>query len=117
MGGQEIHWDSTRSAYTLDEPSRRFRGAIVVRHLVSHEQIQNNRRSGPFERSAHWANAIAFCTLAISGICMAWGKFFLLPVVGKVVFGYLTYLLQEMRMTLRTAPLIAARSWRSRRRA
>jgi glycogen debranching enzyme len=51
VGGQEIHWDSTHSAYILDEPSRRFRGAIVVRHVVAHEQIQNNRRSGPFERS------------------------------------------------------------------
>jgi glycogen debranching enzyme len=51
VGGQEIHWDSTHFAYTLDEPSRRFRGAIVVRHIVAHEQIQNNRRSGPFERS------------------------------------------------------------------
>ena len=25
IGGQEIHWDSTHSAYTLDEPSRRVR--------------------------------------------------------------------------------------------
>lgn len=51
VGGQEIHWDSTHSAYTLDEPSRRFRGAIVVQHIVAHEQVQNNRRGAELERS------------------------------------------------------------------
>lgn len=51
IGGQEIHWDSTHSAYTLDEPSRRFRGAVVSRQIVAHEQIQNNRRDAEFERS------------------------------------------------------------------
>jgi hypothetical protein len=54
VGGQEIHWDSTHSAYTLDEPSRRFRGAIVSRQIVAHEEIQNNRRGGDFERSLHF---------------------------------------------------------------
>jgi formate dehydrogenase subunit gamma len=34
-----------------------------------------------FERAAHWVNAIAFVTLAISGIVMAFGKFFLLPIM------------------------------------
>ena len=51
-------------------------------------------RFTPFERSAHWANAIAFCTLAISGIVMAFGKFFLLPVIGSMLFGWLTYVLK-----------------------
>ena len=53
-------------------------------------------RFTPFERSAHWANAIAFCILAISGIVMAFGKFFLLPVMGLTLFGWLTYLLKNM---------------------
>jgi formate dehydrogenase subunit gamma len=35
-----------------------------------------------FERAAHWTNAIAFVLLALSGIVMAFGKFFLLPVIG-----------------------------------
>ena len=51
VGGQEIHWDSTRSAYTIDEPSRRFRGAVLSRQIVAHEQIDNNRRNAEFERS------------------------------------------------------------------
>lgn len=48
-----------------------------------------------FERAAHWANAIAFCILAISGLIMAFGKFFLLPVMGLSLFGWLTYLLKN----------------------
>jgi len=47
-----------------------------------------------FERAAHWLNAIAFCILAISGLVMAFGKFFLLPVFGLTLFGWLTYALK-----------------------
>jgi formate dehydrogenase subunit gamma len=47
-----------------------------------------------FERAAHWSNAIAFCVLAISGIVMAFGKFFLLPVTGSALLGWLTYALK-----------------------
>lgn len=49
-----------------------------------------------FERSAHWANAIAFCILAISGLVMAFGKFFLHPVIGGTLFGWLTYALKNL---------------------
>ena len=53
-------------------------------------------RFTPFERSAHWANALAFCALAISGIVMAFGKFFILPVIGSALFGWLTYALKNI---------------------
>ncbi len=49
-----------------------------------------------FERAAHWTNAIAFCALAISGLVMAFGKFFLLPVIGGSLFGWLTYALKNL---------------------
>jgi formate dehydrogenase subunit gamma len=52
-------------------------------------------RFTPFERAAHWTNAIAFVTLAVSGIVMAWGKYFLLPIIGSTLFGWLTYLLKN----------------------
>ena len=52
-------------------------------------------RFTPFERSAHWANAIAFVVLAISGIFMAFGKYFILPVVGSTIFGFITYVLKN----------------------
>jgi formate dehydrogenase subunit gamma len=48
------------------------------------------------ERSAHWLNAIAFVALAISGIVMAFGKFFLLPIMGSTLFGWLTYALKNL---------------------
>jgi len=49
-----------------------------------------------FERSAHWANAIAFSILAISGLMMAFGKFFLHPVIGGTLYGWLSYLLKNL---------------------
>jgi len=53
-------------------------------------------RFTPFERSAHWANAIAFSILAISGLVMAFGKFFVYPVIGGTLFGWLTYVLKNL---------------------
>lgn len=53
-------------------------------------------RFTPFERAAHWSNAIAFVILAVSGIVMAFGKFFLLPIMGASLFGWLTYALKNM---------------------
>lgn len=47
-----------------------------------------------FERAAHWSNATAFSVLAISGLVMAFGKFFLLPVIGHTLFGWITYALK-----------------------
>lgn len=47
-----------------------------------------------FERAAHWSNAIAFSILAISGLVMAFGKFFLLPLIGGTLFGWITYALK-----------------------
>jgi formate dehydrogenase subunit gamma len=52
-------------------------------------------RFTPFERAAHWANAIAFVILGVSGVVMAFGKFFLLPIMGATLFGWLTYLLKN----------------------
>ncbi|MBI5279086.1 MAG: formate dehydrogenase subunit gamma [Burkholderiales bacterium] len=53
-------------------------------------------RFTPFERAAHWTNAIAFVVLGISGLVMAFGKFFLLPVIGGTLFGYFTYILKNL---------------------
>lgn len=53
-------------------------------------------RFTPFERAAHWSNAAAFVILAVSGIVMAFGKFFLLPIIGQTLFGYFTYILKNL---------------------
>ena len=53
-------------------------------------------RFTPLERAAHWTNAIAFVALAISGVIMAWGRFFLLPILGGTLFGWLSYALKNL---------------------
>ena len=64
------------------------------------QPVQNTGRKverfTPFERAAHGANAAAFVLLALSGIVMAFGKFFLLPVIGSTLFGWLTWLLKTL---------------------
>jgi len=69
------------------------RGTIELHGEETGRKIE---RFTPFERSAHWANAIAFVALAVSGIVMAFGKFFLLPVIGTALFGWLTYALKNI---------------------
>ncbi len=77
-------------------------GALAIFYFakgkIGHAEVGDGARKierfTPFERSAHWANAIAFVVLAISGIVMAFGKFFLLPVMGSALFGWLTWLLK-----------------------
>ena len=64
--------------------------------LHGQETGRKIERFTPFERSAHWTNAIAFCALAISGIVMAYGKYFLLPIIGGNLFGWLTYALKNV---------------------
>ena len=49
-----------------------------------------------FERAAHWSVAISFVALAISGLVLAFGKFFLLPVMGATLFGWLSYALKNL---------------------
>lgn len=67
-------------------------GPIKVHEPATGRMIE---RFTPFERSAHWANAIAFSIMAVSGVVMAFGKFFLLPVLGTTLFGWLSYALKN----------------------
>ncbi|MEJ8823769.1 formate dehydrogenase subunit gamma [Variovorax humicola] len=69
------------------------RGPITLHSPETGRKIE---RFTPFERATHWSNAIAFVTLALSGLVMAFGKFFLLPVIGASLFGWLTYALKNV---------------------
>jgi formate dehydrogenase subunit gamma len=73
-----------------------FFGKGPLGHSENEGRGRRIERFTPFERSAHWANAIAFCILAISGLVMAFGKFFLLPVMGLSLYGGLTYVLKNL---------------------
>lgn len=66
---------------------------------IGHARAEGGRRIErftPFERAAHWLNAIAFVLLAVSGLVMAFGKFLMLPWMGSAIFGTLTYWLKTM---------------------
>lgn len=51
-------------------------------------------RFTPFERVTHWSVALSFAVLGISGLVIAFGKYFMLPVLGASLFGWLTYALK-----------------------
>ena len=68
------------------------KGTIRLHGTPTGREIE---RFTPFERSAHWSNAIAFVVLAVSGLVMAFGKFILHPVIGDTLFGWLTYALKN----------------------
>ncbi|WP_187645122.1 formate dehydrogenase subunit gamma [Cupriavidus campinensis] len=53
-------------------------------------------RFTPTERFVHWAVAISFVILAISGIVILFGKHFLLPIMGHTLFGWLSYILKNL---------------------
>ena len=68
------------------------KGEIPLHGTPTGRQIE---RFTPFERAAHWSNAIAVVILSISGLVMAFGKFILQPVIGDTLFGWLTYALKN----------------------
>jgi formate dehydrogenase subunit gamma len=78
-------------------------GALAIfyftRGAIGHSEnsgLASIERFTPFERAAHWANAIAFVCLAISGLVMAFGKGALGPLVGGEVYGVITYVLKNL---------------------
>lgn len=69
------------------------RGAIGGRHPDTGRLIE---RFTYFERAAHWSVAGSFVILAVSGLVMAFGKFLLLPVMGGLLFGWLSVALKTL---------------------
>lgn len=78
-------------------------GALAIMYFAVGPLKTKGRPTGrrierftPFERSAHWANAIAFVLLAISGLTMAFGRYLIEPWAGKAVLGPVTYVLKTL---------------------
>ena len=71
----------------------KWRGPIGGDYLDRPKPIE---RFTYFERFTHWTVAITFVVLAVSGIVIAFGKYFLLPIVGATLFGWLTYALKTL---------------------
>lgn len=69
------------------------KGPMKLREAETGRRIE---RFTYFERAAHWVNATAFVILALTGIVIAFGKFFLLPIMGSAAFGWMTWLLKTV---------------------
>jgi len=63
-----------------------------------HEKPTGRRieRFNAWERMVHWATAISFLVLAVSGIVMLFGKHILLPVFGYTLFSWLSILSKNL---------------------
>ena len=57
---------------------------------------RNVRRFTAWERAIHWATAISFSILAISGLVIVFGKNVLLPLIGYTLFSWLAILAKNL---------------------
>ena len=53
-------------------------------------------RFGVLDRTVHWATAISFVILAVSGLVMLFGKSVLLPLIGPTLFSWLATLAKNL---------------------
>ena len=60
-----------------------IRGKIRVDHGMSGRTLT---RFADMERMGHWLLAVSFITLALTGLNVTYGKYFLLPLLGKPAF-------------------------------
>lgn len=76
------------------------RGPLMLHEKPTGRLIE---RFSTVERWAHWSVAISFCVLAVTGMCLLFGKHVLLPVLGYTMFGWLGALAKNLHNFL--APL------------
>ncbi len=65
-----------------------IRGRIRVDHGMSGKTMT---RFDDIERIGHWLLAVSFIILALSGLNITYGKYFLLPVIGKSAFASVAF--------------------------
>lgn len=59
------------------------RGKIMIDHGISGKTVT---RFADLERTAHWLLAVSFIILALTGLNITYGKYVLLPILGKGAF-------------------------------
>ncbi|TFW32570.1 formate dehydrogenase subunit gamma [Massilia horti] len=69
-----------------------FHGAVGPARIDAPESGRRMRRFSDWERFIHWANAISFVLLAITGLIILFGKNLLLPLLGHNAFSTLALL-------------------------
>ena len=67
---------------------RVLRGQVKVDSGLSGQTIE---RFNGLERATHWLTASSFIVLALTGLNVMYGKYFLLPLIGQGAFASLTY--------------------------
>ena len=70
-----------------------FKGTLELHAPPTGRQIH---RFSIWERSVHWATAISFSILAISGIVILFGKSVLLPLMGYTLFSWLAIISKNL---------------------
>lgn len=66
-----------------------WKGPLTMHASPTGREIE---RFDLWDRIVHWATAISFVILAISGIILLFGKYFVLPVFGYTIFSWLAIL-------------------------
>jgi formate dehydrogenase subunit gamma len=79
-----------------------IKGTIQLRHAPTGRRIL---RFTWLDRVIHWSTAVAFSTLAITGLIMLFGKTVLLPLFGYTLFSWLAILAKNLHNFL--GPLFA----------
>jgi formate dehydrogenase subunit gamma len=70
-----------------------IKGAIELRHPPTGRKIL---RFTLMDRMVHWATAISFVILAVSGLIMLFGKTVLLPLIGYTLFSWLATISKDL---------------------
>ena len=70
-----------------------WKGSIQLHEAPTGRLIE---RFTLLERMAHWATAISFSVLAISGLILAFGKTLLIPVIGFTLFSWLAIIAKNL---------------------
>lgn len=69
------------------------RGTIQMHEAPTGRHLE---RFSLVERISHWASAISFCILAVSGLVLGFGKALLIPILGHTVFSWLAILAKNL---------------------
>jgi len=67
---------------------RLVRGQVKIDAGPSGQTVE---RFNALERATHWLTASSFIVLALSGLNVLYGKYFLMPIIGQGAFASLTY--------------------------
>jgi formate dehydrogenase subunit gamma len=94
------NWRAFKNGPLLNFGGWLLAGVLIVLALFRHKRGQVKIDAGPsgktmerfnaIERATHWLTATSFIVLALSGLNVLYGKYFLMPIIGQESFALLT---------------------------